>query len=179
MYGHQIHLGRRKDAVIVRAQVNGSPLELMPRSIFGTGNSFDLPADLVDECMHWLDLRTGIIEIRPQRSMWLTRPGNWRLDVRSAQASTPKLTLIDPHSQAFKLVAEKFALFEDKRYITVYQPKSMGSRLTVELRRLELLFFVNRRGLLECSQLRAEIDPGKLCKCRESLFSYCTFTSRY
>ncbi|CZT03079.1 uncharacterized protein RAG0_09953 [Rhynchosporium agropyri] len=159
--GHQIHLGRRKDDFIVKACLNDTVLELVPRSIFTVGNDFDLPSDLVDDCIHWLDLKTGIIEIRSQRSLWIPKPGNWRLDIRLGQATTPKLTLVDPHHQVFKLVAEKFSFFEWNRHITVYQPKIHGSRLTVELRRLELLFFVNRRGLLECSQLRAEIDPDQ------------------
>ncbi|KAH7319411.1 hypothetical protein BKA65DRAFT_101684 [Rhexocercosporidium sp. MPI-PUGE-AT-0058] len=162
MNGHQIHLGHRKDDdFIVKACIFDSVLELIPATIFGTGEEFDLPADLVDECVHWLDLKTGIIEIRPNRSLWISKVGNWRLDIRSGQATTPKLALVDPYSTAFKLVADKFSFFEWKRFITVYQPKSGGSRLTVQLRRLELLFFVNRRGLLECSQLRAEIDPDQ------------------
>ncbi|KAL2063392.1 hypothetical protein VTL71DRAFT_5197 [Oculimacula yallundae] len=161
MNGHQIHLGRRRDQFIIKACLNDTVLELIPGNIFAIGEDFDLPADLVDECVHWLDLRTGIMEIRPQRSLWASKAGNWRLDIRSGQATTPKLILVDPHSPAFKLVADKFSFFEWSRFITVYQPRSITSRLTVELRRLELLFFVNRRGLLECSQLRAEIDPDQ------------------
>ena len=161
MNGHEIHLGRRKDELIVKACAWNTILEHIPPGIFANEQEFDLPATLVDDCVNWLDLKTCMIEIRPIRSMWISKVGNWRLDIRSSQATTPKLTLVDPYSHAFKLVADIFAGFEYQRYITMYQPKSIGSRLTVELRRLELLFFVNRRGYLECSQLRAEIDPGK------------------
>jgi len=44
--------------------------------------------------------------------------------------------------------------------LTVVQPP-YSSALVVELRRVELAFFVNERNCLESSQLRAEIDPDQ------------------
>lgn len=43
--------------------------------------------------------------------------------------------------------------------MTVYQPRKVN--LSIEVRHLELTFFVNRNGLLECRELHAEIDPNQ------------------
>lgn len=67
--------------------------------------------------------------------------------------------MIDPNSPLFKLFSRTFEFFEASRFLTVVQPPS--SPLVVELRRLDLAFFVNNRNRLESSQLRAEIDPDQ------------------
>lgn len=68
-------------------------------------------------------------------------------------------TLVDPHSKLFKLITRVFEHFEYQYGVTVFQPPS--NSLSVELRRLELPFEVNNRGLLQCKELRAEIDPNQ------------------
>lgn len=115
--------------------------------------------------MKWLNIRTGVLEVRPERIKWMTKTGNWRLNVRNPrmyQATRRSATLIDPHSPTFTLIANQFKFFEDRRQLTVFQMRGFG-RLTVNLRRLELSFFVNNRGILECSQLRSEIDLNQDC----------------
>lgn len=69
------------------------------------------------------------------------------------------MALMDPNSPLFRRLAKTFEFFEDSRFLTVFQPEH--GRLKVELRRLELTFFVNDRGCLESQQLRAEIDPDQ------------------
>ncbi|CZR65576.1 uncharacterized protein PAC_15476 [Phialocephala subalpina] len=58
-----------------------------------------------------------------------------------------------------KRVAGIFRHFENPQRLTVFQP-AMG-RLSVEMRHLELSFFVNKNNLLECRELHAEIDPNQ------------------
>ncbi|TVY94359.1 hypothetical protein LAWI1_G000351 [Lachnellula willkommii] len=158
-YGHQIHLGFRNDHLVVRAIQGNRILELLPRQIFSGAQNFDLPASLVDTCVHWLDIRTGIIEIRQRPQIWNTKkPSNWTLDYPKRRAKRRESTLIDPNSPLFKLFSRTFEFFEDSRFLTVVLPGSPSSALVVELRRLELVFFVNDRNCLESSQLRAEID---------------------
>jgi hypothetical protein len=167
-HGHQIHVGSRDGSLIVRAYVDGKVLECIPLETFGTNKYFDLPASLVDDCFHWLDLSTGILEIRQnsqqsQASIWKSKPDNWRLDVRKRVAtrvtSRGPQTLVDPRSESFKLVADKFEHFESPHHLTVFQPRK--GNLSAELRRLQLIFHVNRNQLLESSRLQAEIDPDQ------------------
>ncbi|KAF4632731.1 hypothetical protein G7Y89_g5393 [Cudoniella acicularis] len=165
MEEHQIHLAYRNGDVIVRALYRGCVLELIPYDKFGGGRNFDLPSSLVDGCFHWLDLNTGIIQIRNQPHIWRFKESNWALDFyeRRAQRRAQRrwVTLIDPRSQLGKTVARMFEDFEYSFHITVFQ-HDRGT-LSVELRRLELSFVVNKRYLLECQQLRAEIDPNQDC----------------
>lgn len=54
MEGYQIHIGYDNDETIIRAIRGREVLEYVPRDIFRSGNSFDLPAQLIMNCIHWL-----------------------------------------------------------------------------------------------------------------------------
>ena len=158
MYGHQIHLGLRDGKTIVRACVRDSILEFIPREIFYSPSSFDLPAPLV-RCVHWLDLKTKIMEIRKPPNIWHFKESNWRIDLRTRRGTRRTVSLVDPQSRTFHHVASIFNQFEFPRELTVFQPSRRP--LSVELRRLELSFFVNRNRCLESTQLRAFIDSNQ------------------
>ncbi|KAH4934580.1 hypothetical protein HBI79_087720 [Parastagonospora nodorum] len=164
--GHWVHLGFRNKQLVIRATLRGSAtnrqtvLELISRNIFGDRFHFDLPATLVIDCYHWLDLNTGIIEIR-QLDPWKSKRGNWRLNLGTRQATRNNgSTLVDPNSDLAKKVMQNFHFFEFPHNITVYQPKR--GRVRVELKRLELDFVVNHVGLLQCPQLGAVITETPL-----------------
>ena len=157
--GHQIHFGFRGNNLIVQACVKGSVLEFVPQQVFGDLSDADLPTSLIENCVHWIDLRTGKIEIRQQPDIWKSKSSNWLLDFTARIARRRKGSLVDPHSSLFKLVARIFDRFEHRGRLTVFQPER-GS-LHVELRRLELSFFVNAGRLLESRELRSEIDPDQ------------------
>ncbi|KAL9125857.1 MAG: hypothetical protein Q9217_005002 [Psora testacea] len=160
MNGHQIHIGFRNNVLIIQACFRNTILELIPREAFGDSSNFDLPASLIENCDHWLDLRTGIMEIRRQQpDRWISRPGNWVLNFNTRRAQRRTSLLVDPHSSAFQRIASVFDRFEYRWRLTVFQPEKKP--LSVEMRRLELSFFVNPRGLLECRQLRSEVDPNQ------------------
>jgi hypothetical protein len=61
---HHIHLGYRNKRLIIQARLIDTTLELVPRTVFGDGPEFDLPLPLIADCFHWLDLKTGTLEIR-------------------------------------------------------------------------------------------------------------------
>ncbi|WEW59693.1 hypothetical protein PRK78_005173 [Emydomyces testavorans] len=167
--GHEIHFGFRDGNMVVQARVRNTILEHIPPEIFGDPKNFDLPGSLVMNCVHWLDLNTGIMEIRRRPDIWISKRSHWRLNLTTRQARrNQKLwkgvwkwgsLLVDPHSRLFKLIARVFDHFEYRNGLTVFQPRFQP--LSVELRRLELSFEVNSRGLLQCQQLRAEIDPDQ------------------
>ena len=119
-----------------------------------------MPAPLALNCVHWLDLETGVLEIRREPDIWTSKPSNWLLNFGTRRVQRRGSLLVDPHSRTFREIARIFEHFELCGHLTVYQPAK--STLCVELRRLGLSFFVDREnGLLHCRQLGAEIDPDQ------------------
>ncbi|KAF5023718.1 hypothetical protein F66182_4222 [Fusarium sp. NRRL 66182] len=167
---HHVHFGFRDGRIVIQAIYRESLLEYVPRAIFKGSAGCDLPTDLIDGCVHWLNLYTGQLEMRRKPWIWRTRISNWILDVRSRVAmrnrnndprhGKPKLgtKLVEPKSVIGQQITSIFRHFEDADKLTIYQPVGVGS-LSVEMKRLEIRFSVNRRGLLECLQLASEIDP--------------------
>ena len=156
MNGHQVHFGVSHKTFVVQACTQDTTLEYIPREVFRSASCFDLPASLVHDCVHWLDLRTGIIEIRQKPDIWKQKRSNWRIDLKDRTAKRHRSALVDSSSLLFRQVAGIFDRFEYSEFLTVFQPE-LGT-LAVELRRLDLKFYVNQKELLECSQLRSEID---------------------
>jgi len=166
-YGYQFHIGFHKNVMVIRACKGQTILELVRRECFGSPNCFDLPAALVENQLHWLDLRTGVVEIRPKSRPWVSRPSNWTLRAPAggswecvrARGNAITDFLVDPHLPLFHRLARIFEHFEPRHLITVYQRTSSDRRsLFVELRRLQLSFVVNHNRRLFSYQLKAEID---------------------
>ena len=157
--GNEVHFGLRGKSVVIRAFNKDGLLEYVPRRVFMDNDNFDLPSGLIENCVHWLNLHTKCLEIRRKPVIWKRRQSDWILDVLNRRARRRAVFLIDPHSDLCKRVAGIFRHFEDPQRLTVFQP-TMG-KLSVEMRRLELSFFVNKNNLLECRELHAEIDPNQ------------------
>lgn len=158
MEGHQIHVGIRDNKITIKALFRGSILQFVPRSMLKGSMGWDLPADLVDDCVHWLDLTTGNLEIRRKPRIWRRKLSNWILDIRRRRATrNTGASLVEPNSEIGRKIGSIFQDFEDFKRLTIYQPAN--GELSVEMKRLEIRFQVNRRGLLFCPQLKAEVDP--------------------
>ncbi|KAF5564196.1 hypothetical protein FPHYL_4816 [Fusarium phyllophilum] len=158
MEGHQIHVGIKDGEIAIKALFKGSVLQFVPRSILKGPMGWDLPADLVDDCVHWLDLTTGNLEMRRKPRIWRRKLSNWVLDIRKRRATrNTGASLVEPNSEIGRKVVRIFRDFEDSKRLTIYQPAN--GELSVELKRLEIRFHVNHRGLLFCRQLKAEVDP--------------------
>ncbi|THC92491.1 hypothetical protein EYZ11_008029 [Aspergillus tanneri] len=155
--GHRVHIGYREQQLIIRAQKSGKLLELIPRYVFGYGQSSDLPVQLVDNCVHWMDIESGIVEIRRQPHIW--RDSAWTINVLTRRVMRRHVHLVDPHCALFASVAQIFEDFEQPHMLMVVQ--SLKGALSVELKRMDLTFYVNRKRLLQCKQLAAEIDPNQ------------------
>jgi hypothetical protein len=157
---HWVHLGFRDKNLVIRADQKGTILELVPPFYFHNEYQYDLPAALIDNCYHWLNLTTGVVEIR-QQDPWKSKKSNWRLNLTTSQATRNNgSTLVDPNSELARKVVQNFHHFEHPHQITVYQPPR--GKLRVELKRLELDFVVMHNGLLLCPQLGAVIAETRL-----------------
>ncbi|RYP58023.1 hypothetical protein DL771_011363 [Monosporascus sp. 5C6A] len=161
MCGQEVHFGMRDQQVVIRAWAKNGLLEFVSRRNFAGPDNFDLPAELVDNCVHWLNLDTRCLEIRRKPMIWTKRPRDWEVDIPGRRAYRGAVNLVNPQSDVFSRVAGIFRHFEQPEKLTVYQPLAHRGRLSVELRHLELSLYVNDDGLLECRQLKAEIDPDQ------------------
>ena len=157
--GHHIHIGLRNEQSIVQAKFQETLFELVPRDIFHGPKGPDLPGNLVQGHYHWLDLKRKLLHVRPNTDKWEQKPSHWILDLQTCIAKRHNDSLVDPHSLLFGLVTHNFIDFEDAFHMIVYQPKFES--LSVQLVRLDLRFEVNKRGLLQSAELKAEIDPNQ------------------
>ncbi|KAF4631564.1 hypothetical protein G7Y89_g6567 [Cudoniella acicularis] len=160
--------------------VDGKPLGRLPldiresenvKELFGNQHLLTFPSSLSgmshvmatricgNEVHFGLAKRAWRLEIRRKPVIWKTRQSDWILDVSNRRAQRKKVVLVDPHSDLCKRLAGIFLHFEDPQRLTVFQP-AIG-KLSVEMRHLELSFFVNKSNLLECRELHAEIDPNQ------------------
>ncbi|PQE25690.1 p-loop containing nucleoside triphosphate hydrolase protein [Rutstroemia sp. NJR-2017a BBW] len=166
---HQIHVGFRNQRVVVRACFHNNILELIPREVFESAGSFDLPNSLLRDCVHWLDLRTGLLEIRPKPHIFHSKPANWTLNVRQRVAHRRTGRLICPYSSTARKISRIFDHFENHTELTIFQPQTRA--LSVELKRLSLRFFVNQRRFMQSPELQAEISDDQTCGIWEGLRS--------
>ncbi|PTU19910.1 hypothetical protein P175DRAFT_0516959 [Aspergillus ochraceoroseus IBT 24754] len=142
-----------------QARTSNSILELIPRHVFGNGPEFDLPFSLISDCIHWIYIRTGILEARRKPHIWKTRGGNWIVDIHSRRAQRRQSILVDPFSRLARSISQIFLHFEYSCRLTIFQPPR--GKLSVELKQLDLDFFVNDKGLLQCRQLGSVVDPNQ------------------
>lgn len=145
---HDVHVGIRKGKVVIRAKFRGYIMEHVPREIFKGDTVPDLPSGLVDGCVHWLNLRTGTLEMRRKSNIWSSKSSNWVLNVRTRMATrqqrmglVPGATtakdgtcLVEPQSEVGKKIMHIFENFENPGNLTIYQPLSDNGRLSVEIK---------------------------------------------
>ena len=156
---HEIHFGFRNRTVFMRARTNGRLLELLPQDIFlstDPRDSPDLPLPLIKNSVHWLDLDTQAVEIRPYSTMWLRKLSGWTIDFRTNMTYRRSSLLVDPRSSIFDRIASIFEPFESRGNMVIYQPEKKN--ISLRLPGLELEFKVNHEGLLESRQLQSVID---------------------
>ncbi|XPS95694.1 hypothetical protein M3J09_004979 [Ascochyta lentis] len=164
--GQRVHLGFRKNILVVRAIQDDQLYEYIPPEVFGTPSLPDLPVPLIAGCYHWLNVRNGELEIRRQ-DMWISKPGNWwiqGLSYGQCQAvrrfgGPSETRLLDSSNNLVQRISKIFQSFEDHNYIVVFA--SRDGRIFIELKRLELSFFINESGLLYSPRLGALITQDQ------------------
>ena len=93
------------DELIVRAKEQhcNDILQLIPPSKLEP----DLPVVLVETHVHWLNLTTRLIEVRPITEMWQLSPENWYIHFTPGCHSMKKrrMTLLDVRSPLWKIIS--------------------------------------------------------------------------
>ncbi|PYI29021.1 hypothetical protein BP00DRAFT_480116, partial [Aspergillus indologenus CBS 114.80] len=156
---YEVHLGYRGQDLVIWACKESQILEHVPRSVFDSGTETDLPSSLLRDCVHWIDIKTGILQARRIPHIWRERPGDWRINIRTQKANRRESYLVDPHSKLARTIASIFSHFEKAAELTIYQPPR--APLSIELKAMNLRFHVNDIQCLQCAQLAAEIDPNQ------------------
>ena len=164
--GHQIHFGFRDGVPFMRARsmstIPPNFLEFIPSQMFshpGSSTVPDLPMPLIDDHIHWLDISSKQLVVRPRKSMWKSKLSDWVISLTLQQGRRRNSLLIDPCSAIFATVASMIEPFESKWRMVMFQPQF--GHLSLKLPSLELSFRVDDQGLLECNQLHAVLDPDQ------------------
>lgn len=152
-----MHFSLRDDDLIIRAQHNQTNeiLALIPTSnLWG-----DLPPALVNGHVHWLDLSTKTIEVRPVEQLWERSSKNWRIEYATGQYHMCKghETLVDVRSQTWEMVSRCFEGFGSVEHRTLLVTTSLinvlqrvpALQLSVALPGYGFSFFVNEQDELE------------------------------
>ena len=156
--GYTIYFGVRGNDVSIRFKQGSQIWELVSHRVF----SKDLPSAFITDYTHWLDMENGRIEFRPKTDPWKFSPDYWRL----ARGKEPKpelvqgnRKLVDVRSRTFAIATKIFGALDESEHIHVTLVND--NRLEVALPRLDLRFFLNAKGDMECYELRKIVDPDQ------------------
>ncbi|KAG9102907.1 hypothetical protein FRC06_000826 [Ceratobasidium sp. 370] len=159
--GNQVSFHMQEDSkeLIIQASRNDATFELVPQSKLAG----DFPGFFSSDYHHWINLITGVVEFRPIIAPWSSNEKNWHL--RFSGSSTyimervdenGSTLLLDVHSLSFKQIARQIEPLESSQYLRITRA-STGPKVSVELPRMRLVFFVNRDGQLESSNFRDQV----------------------
>ncbi|KAG1873801.1 hypothetical protein F4604DRAFT_1765091 [Suillus subluteus] len=150
----KIFFGMRSGDVVIQSQhEKGYFLELIP-----PGNlELDIPALLVQDHVHWLNLRTRAIEFRPMERLWEPSRENWVLKFTEDGQSVARqgqTTLFDIRSRTFCMIANTLGPLENSQYLIV---TSSRDEVKVDLPRFGLSFFIDKDGELHSRNQRGMV----------------------
>ena len=152
----KVYFGFADDSLLIRIKTGDRYLEAVPSHVF----SGDFPAEFVNEYLHWLDLDTGVLELRPIAKLWLSTPGNWQLTLKQKPRCMflGERLLADPRSLTCTQINEILSPIESKEFIHV--TISGDHEFQVDLPRFRLRFLV-KNGLLECPELGTVVSQSQ------------------
>ena len=155
-------LSQERKRVIIRAERRNSDdiFELIPRDKLKP----HLPAPLIEGHVHWLNLSTPNIEIRPLKEPWEQSSDNWSIDLRRGWSHITKgdKSLVDKRSATWTMVSGRLlCLDEPENLVITLSPVDATQRsslqLSVVLPRYGLSFFVNELGNLESHDFKGMV----------------------
>ncbi|KAI9776497.1 MAG: hypothetical protein M1839_009531 [Geoglossum umbratile] len=156
--GYQVYFGMRDTELIIRTKANSEILELIPNYIL----TEDLPTLFIDEYVHWLNVKTGELELRPLPDTWKSSTKNWRLYISDSSRWHMRLhqkQLVDIRSATSNSISNVLKPLENQEYVHV--TTADDGTLEAELPRYKLHFSVNKDGLLESRELAASVDTDQ------------------
>lgn len=156
--GYVVYFGIRDKDVSIRFKQGSQVWELVSHHVF----SKDLPSSFITDFTHWLDIETWEVEFRPKDNPWRSSPEHWRLMYRpnsNSELIQDKRKLVDVQSRTFIVASKIFGALDDSQHVHVMLVDD--NHLEVVLPRLDLRFFMNSKGDMECYELRRIVDPDQ------------------
>ncbi|KAF8318597.1 uncharacterized protein EI90DRAFT_3002306 [Cantharellus anzutake] len=157
-----IHFALRDKELILRSRFptlggeNCRVSELLPRKIFKD----DLPSILVDDCLHWLELSTCQVELRPKEAPWRSSSSNWYLRRNTCFSWTmdkePSIELVDCRSRTAEMICAILRPLDASNNVLIM--RSSMHELLVNLPRLQLSFTLKGGRLCSLDIPGFEID---------------------
>ncbi|OBZ74845.1 hypothetical protein A0H81_05455 [Grifola frondosa] len=148
-----VHFGfRRKSELVIRATQGDTVLELVPREkLIG-----DLPHAFVHDHIHWLDIRTGVIELRPTIDKWNSSSENWHIYFSlNSFMRRGDATLVDIRSPTYEMLIKRLEPLESQDHIIITCCGQQSEvTLSVDLPRYSLSFFVDEDNELQSRNMR-------------------------
>jgi len=162
-----------EEKVTIRASFEARLLELIPSGIF----EGDLPDYFVQEFVHWLDLKTNVVEFRPKGEP-LSASCNqiWRLDFNTSRMASSTFHLIPQHHPTFQNVQSILRHLEISNHILVFLDNTKS--IQIELRRYGLTFAIDRHGNLISKDYDAIVDDNQDVGCLYGLHNRLVLRSR-
>ena len=165
----QVHFALQGGNLVIRAQHRDTAdiLEVIPQEKL----QGDLPAAFVHGHVHWFNLSTLIVEIRPLEKIWEHSLDNWRIECATEQYRMYKghECLVDVHSPTWKMVSHRLKCLDvPENLIITTLPidthlSSPVRRVSVVLPRYSLSFFVNEDGDLESRDFKGMVYDENQC----------------
>ena len=153
----QVHFSLGGNGLVVQAQCKDTSdvLQLVPPNQLER----DLPSFLIRGHVHWLNLSTSVIEIRPLRNCWKQSDEHWRIGNKKGQYYVYKdhQFLVDIRSRTWDMVSGLLKRLDyPKNLIVTTYPVDFSPtpRLSVTLPHHGLSFFVNSDGDLESDDFK-------------------------
>ncbi|OBZ77710.1 hypothetical protein A0H81_01992 [Grifola frondosa] len=129
-----------------------------PRSCSSRNFLGDLPHSFVHDHIHWLDIRTGAVELRPTIDKWNSLSKNWHIHFSLNGHSFMRredATLVDIRSRTYEMLAKRLEPLESKdRIIISCRGEQPGTTLSVDMPRFGLSFFVDKNNELQSRNMR-------------------------
>ena len=156
--GYLMHFGMREGQVVVRMHKPLQTLELIPHDKFVN----ELPIAFVNDYIHWLDIASHAIELRPLAQRWRSDLENWQL--RYLPEGTWSLLLrnkklVDIRSKTCEKIMDIIGALEVAEHVHVTLLND--HRLEVALPRYDLNFFLNHDDEFQCYELGKIVDPDQ------------------
>ncbi|KIJ64298.1 hypothetical protein HYDPIDRAFT_90931, partial [Hydnomerulius pinastri MD-312] len=158
--GYQVYFTMQGRELIIRARASDTThvLELIPQEKLKS----DLPTLLVKNHVHWLNLSTSTIEVRPLDRAWERSAENWVIDLRRKSPRCQRysmrkgsIALVDIRSQTWTMVSSRLKPLElPENLVITRSPGDSASKLSVELPRYGLSFYIDDEGELQSHNMR-------------------------
>ena len=164
---HDASLSRDHERIIIRAEHKETYFQLIPQEILKA----HLPALLIEGHIHWLNLSTFNIEIRPVKEPWKQSSDNWSIDFRPGRSRITKgsESLVDKQSLTWAMLSGRLRCLDDpENFIITTSPVDIAQslsplQLSVNLPRYGLSFFVNNADDLESLEFRNMVYDEDQC----------------